>query len=166
MQRTWFNEKFDTATASTIDPEELELRDIAEDLAHKKTQAVTNLIEFAVWIILLTFCWFYLQTHPAEKVSLFSGVEMMREKVQMWFSAVPEEEKSLIRDKESLEKTMQEIVLLSKESTCLDETTKTNIDASFARLQKMDIETFKKQQKAFTTIVGLYYSKVREGCTE
>lgn len=167
MERSWFNDTFNKETAvANISPEEIELRDVAEDLAHKKTQAVTNLIEFIVWIILLAFCRFYLQTHPAEKVSLFSWVEMMREKVQMRFSSVPEEEKTIIRQKDSLEKTMQEIVLLSKENTCLDQATKTNIEASFARLQKMDSETFKKQQKAFNTIVGLYYTKVKEGCEE
>jgi hypothetical protein len=91
---------------------------------------------------------------------------MMREKVQMWFSAVPDEDKTIIRQKESLEKTMQEIVLLSNESTCLDETTRSNIEASFSRLQKMDLETYKKQSKAYNTIVGLYYNKVKEGCAE
>ncbi len=166
MKRWWYDDNFDTSTAQKIDPEEIELRDLAEDLAQKKTLAVTNLIEFVVWIILLAFCWFYLQTHPAEKVSLFSGVEMMWDKVQMWFSSVPEEDKTILRQKESLEKTMQEIVLLSKESTCLDEATRSNIDASFSRLQKMDLETYKKQSKAYNTIVWLYYNKVKEGCAE
>lgn len=167
MERSWYDDKFDKQSASLkISPEEMEIHDIAEDLAHKKTLAITNLIEFLVWIILLAFCWFYLQTHPAEKVSLFSWVEMMREKVQMWFSAVPDEDKTIIRQKESLEKTMQEIVLLSKESTCLDEATRSNIEASFSRLQKMDLETYKKQSKAYNTIVWLYYNKVKEGCKE
>ena len=81
---------------------------------------------------------------------------MMREKVQMWFSAVPDEDKTIIRQKESLEKTMQEIVLLSKESTCLDEATRSNIEASFSRLQKMDLETYKKQSKAYTLLLYRY----------
>jgi hypothetical protein len=167
MERSWYDDKFDKETATLkVSPEEMEIRDIAEDLAHKKSLAITNLIEFLVWVILLTFCWFYLQTHPAEKVSLFSGIEMMRNKVQMRFSSVPEEDKTILRQKESLEKTMQEIVLLSKESTCLDKTTKSNIDASFVRLQKMDLESYKKQSKAYNTIVWLYYNKVKEGCVE
>ncbi len=82
----------------------------------------------------------------------------------MWFSGTPEEEKNLINQKTSLEKTMQEIVLLSKENICLDESTKTSIEATFARIKKMGSEEYGKQQKTLNTLVGLYYTKVREAC--
>lgn len=130
----------------------------------KKAKAFSNVIEFLIGGILLVFCWFYLQTHPAEKVSLFSGVEVMWQKVQIWFSQMPAEDATLLEQKHSLEKTMQEIVLLSNENSCVDVQTKQNIADSFSRLQAMDLETYKKQHRAFNTVVSLYYTKVKSDC--
>jgi hypothetical protein len=132
----------------------------------KKTQAFSNIIEFCIGAILLVFCWFYLQTHPAEKISLFSGVEVMWQKVQIWFSQMPAEDATLLQQKNNLEKTMQEIVLLSKENTCLDADTRKSIADSYGRLQAMDLETYKNQHRAFNTVVSLYYTKVKTACDE
>jgi hypothetical protein len=113
---------------------------------------------------LLVFCWFYLQTHPAEKVSLFSGVEVMWQKVQIWFSQMPAEDATLLEQKNSLEKTMQEIVLLSKENSCVDEEAKKQIANFFSNLQSMDLETYKIKNRAFNSVVSLTYKKLKSDC--
>ena len=165
MQRTWYPETFDKKSATHLQESgDVELDEYAHEFFTKKAQALSNIIEFFIWAILLVFCWFYLQTHPAEKVSLFSGVEVMWQKVQIWFSQMSAEDATLLEQKNSLEKTMQEIVLLSKENTCVDEETKKSIVDSFSRLQAMDLETYKKQHRAFNTVVSLYYTKVKSDC--
>lgn len=143
----------------------MELNEYQHEFITKKAQAFSNIIEFAIGMILLTFCWFYLQTHPAEKVSLFSGMEVMRQKVQVLFSSMSAEDAKLFEQKQQLEKTMQEIVLLSKENTCVDAQARKNIEESFSRLKNMDLEMYKKQHKAFNTVVSLYYTKVKEDCS-
>lgn len=165
MERSWYPETFDKKSA-THEPERenVELDEYMHEFMTKKAQAFSNVIEFFIGAILLVFCWFYLQTHPAEKVSLFSGVEVMWQKVQIWFSQMPAEDATLLEQKQSLEKTMQEIVLLSKENSCVDAQTKQNIADSFSRLQAMDLETYKKQHRAFNTVVSLYYTKVKSDC--
>lgn len=167
MKRLWFPDTFDKGSASNLPTsQDVELNEYIQEFSTKKAQAFSNIIEFLIGIILLTFCWFYLQTHPAEKVSLFSGVEVMWQKVQMWFSHMSEEDATSLQQKDKLEKTMQEIVLLSKENTCVDEKTKQTISDSFAKLQAMDLETYKKQQRAYNSVVSLYYTKVKSDCAK
>lgn len=167
MERGGYPETFDTKTVTTKPVrDEIEREEYMHEFATKKAQAFSNIIEFTIGTILLAFCRFYLQTHPAEKVSLFSGVEVMWQKVQIWFSQMSVEDADMLNQKHNLEKTMQEIVLLSRENSCVDAEVKENIAESFARLQAMDLETYKKQQKAFNTVVSLYYTKVKEACDE
>ncbi|MDP2669904.1 MAG: hypothetical protein Q8O99_02675 [bacterium] len=40
----------------------------------------------------------------------------------------------------------------------------TSIKTSYEKLQDMDVETYKAQQKAYGTVANLYYTKVRQEC--
>lgn len=165
MERSWYPSTFDVQKwAEKPSVAITELEECLQELAIKKGQAFSNIIELCIGLILLTFCRYYLQTHPAEKVSLFSGVEVMWQKAQIWFSQMSSEDALLLEQKQNLEKTMHEIVLLSKENACVDEVTKQSINDSFTRLQGMDLETYKKQQRAFNTVISLYYTKVKSEC--
>lgn len=165
MERSGYPETFDPKKMEhQLERANIELEEYEHEFITKKTQAFSNIIEFLIWAILLVFCRFYLQTHPAEKISLFSGVEVMWQKMQVRVSQMSPEDATLLEQKHSLEKTMQEIVLLSKENSCVDAQTKSNIVDSFSRLQAMDLETYKKQQRAFNTVVNLYYTKVKSDC--
>ena len=140
------------------------MQHFAETLAEKKSQAMSNVIEFCVGGILLVFCFFYLQTHPAEKISLFSGVEVMRKKAAVWFTNPSSADTETLEKKDQLEKTFQEIILLAGQNACVDMPTRISIENSFAKLKAMDLETFRNQQKAYQTVVGLYYTKAKETC--
>lgn len=167
MKRTWYGESFDQKNVVHV-PDSQAADLAAEALTHefeeKKKQAFSNIIEFAIGVILLTFCRYYLQTHPAEKVSLFSGIEVMRQKTTFWLTNMSAEDTALFEKKQQLEKTFQEIVLLSTENTCVDQPTRSAIAESFQRLQAMDIQSFEQQQSAFATVIGVYYTKVKSDC--
>ena len=74
------------------------------------------------------------------------------------------EDALLLGQKQNLEKTMQEIVLLSKENSCVDSDARKSIADSFARLQAMDLEEYKIKERSFNTVVSLYYTKVKSDC--
>lgn len=165
MERKWYKETFDPKYG--VDKSvlaDIDTHHFAETVEEKKSQAMSNVIEFLVWGILLTFCFFYLQTHPAEKISLFSWVEVMRKKVTVWFSHPSSADAELVEKKDQLEKTFQEIILLAGQNSCVEVLTKKNIEESFSKLKAMNLDTFKQQQKAYQTVIGLYYAKAKEPC--
>lgn len=129
----------------------------------KKKKMLSNLIEFVVGSILLVFCISYLQNHPAEKVSLVSGMKLLVQKVSLRVHNFSGEDTELLQEKFQLEKTFQEILFLAEQSRCSESIT-VSIKTSYEKLQKMDIETYKAQQKAYSTVANLYYTKVRQEC--
>lgn len=43
-----------------------------------------NVIKFVIGIILLTVSFGYIQNHPAEKASIFSGFEVLRQRLEVF----------------------------------------------------------------------------------
>lgn len=166
MERTGYPESFDTKTAAPIHDISSTEQQYREELLARKKQIFPNVIEFLVGSILLVFCYFYLQTHPAEKVSLFTWIETMWQKVTLKLKDFSGTDAALHQRKIQVEKTFQEIVFLAEQSTCLDATSRSNIENSYQRLKAMDLATYEKQQRAYDTVIGLYYTKVREECVK
>ena len=52
---------------------------------YDKKQLRWNIIKFVIWLILLALSRGYIQKHPAEKVSVFSGFDVLWQKVEVFF---------------------------------------------------------------------------------
>ncbi|MDP2669903.1 MAG: hypothetical protein Q8O99_02670 [bacterium] len=87
----------------------------AEELAVKKKKNVSNIIEFLVGGVLLLFCFSYLQNHPAEKVSLVSGMKLLVQKVSLRVHNFSGADTEVLQEKFQLEKTFQEILFLAEQ---------------------------------------------------
>ncbi len=58
----------------------------AEKLVKRKKKVMMNLVELSIGVVLLIFCFTYLKSHPAEKLSVFSSVDVLVQKVKVALS--------------------------------------------------------------------------------
>lgn len=79
-----------------------------------------NLIKFFIWLVLLWMSWSYLQKHPAEKVSIFSGFEVLFQKIEIFVQNIFWEHWELLERKYSMEKYYKELIKMAENNKCMD----------------------------------------------
>lgn len=96
-------------------------------LKFSKSMAITewqqlkrNLIKFVIWIILLLMSWSYIQKHPAEKVSVFSGFEVLFQKTEIFVQNIFWDHGDLLERKYSMEKYYKELIKMAENNKCID----------------------------------------------
>ncbi len=86
---------------------------------NEKKQLKTNIIKFAIWIVLLLMSWSYLQKHPAEKVSVFSWFEVLFQKAEVFIQNLFGEDGDLLERKYSMEKYYKELIKMAENNKCV-----------------------------------------------
>ena len=79
-----------------------------------------NLIELGIWIVLLLMCYWYIQTHPAERISFFSWYKVIYQQTEIFFQDLFGKNGDLLRQKYSLESYYQVLINLAEEKYCID----------------------------------------------
>ncbi len=86
----------------------------------EKKELKKNFIKFAIWIVLLLISWSYVQKHPAEKVSVFSGFEVMFQKAEIFVQNIFGQHGELLERKYSLEKYYKELIKMAENNKCMN----------------------------------------------
>jgi hypothetical protein len=84
-----------------ISHKEQELRDA---LVKRKKRLGSNLVEFFVGCILLVFAFNYLKGHPAERTSIFAGLEVMVQNVEVRLAKMFEGDGEMLSQKKKFQK--------------------------------------------------------------
>ena len=129
-------------------------------IAEKKKRLKVNILEFFVWLILWWFCWSYLQTHPAEKTALLTGIKVITQKVNIWFSA----EGDVLKQKYDLERNFEEVISLGKWSSCLAPLDLVDLRRKYKMLQSLSAEEFMKEKGSYMGTVWSMYRKIQSAC--
>lgn len=167
MERKWYNEDFNKDTLESKDSLEiLELEETKHEYAELKSKLLVNLVEFIVWVVLLSFCYMYLQSHPAEKTSLFSWVDVIVQKVKIFFTDITWGNWEDVEAKYKLEQTFDEILSLAKSWDCLSSTELEKAEKASTVLKAMELEEFLEKERTFRTTASLYYTKARKACSK
>jgi len=163
MKRNWYPEWFDTRHVQTErDQAIIELGHLTQKYNAKKNKLKVNVLELLVWWILLFFCFQYLQTHPAEKVALLSGFEVITQKVRVFFA----DESQDLQWKYDLERSFVEVISLAKEWSCLAVDEIKEIENRLYALEKMDFSTYESQKSAFLNYLRKQYMIVKDWCED
>ena len=85
---------------------------------YDKKQLKWNIIKFVIWLVLLVLSRWYIQKHPAEKVSVFSGFDVLRQKVEVFFHNTFKWNWDLLERKYSLEKYYKELLIMAEGNEC------------------------------------------------
>ncbi len=126
----------------------------------QKKEFKWNIIKFIIWIVLLWMCRWYLQNHPAEKVSVFSGFEVLRQKVEVVRHNRFSSNWDLLENKYSIEKYYKELITMAENNPCITSEQFNDLETTYKNLQSEDkdmlnetLPEYTKQAYIFEAIV-------------
>ena len=108
---------------------------------YDKKQLRWNIIKFVIWLILLALSRWYIQKHPAEKVSVFSGFDVLWQKVVVFFHNTFKWNWDLLERKYSLEKYYKDLLNMAEWNECLDTDQFNEISEVYEKLKAENNET-------------------------
>ena len=109
-----------------------------EKVSEKKTmkkKLIHDLIELVIWVALLWMCFWYIQTHPAEKVSFFSWYKVIYQQTEILFQEIFGKNGDFLREKYSLESYYEALITLSEEKPCVDSGVVSELQEVYSELQ-------------------------------
>lgn len=107
---------------------------ISEKQAMKK-KLIHNFVELVIWCILLWMCYWYIQTHPAEKISFFSWYKVIYQQTEIFFQNLFGKNWEYLKQKYSLESYYQVLITLSEEKPCIDPNVVADLHETYESLQ-------------------------------
>ena len=107
---------------------------ISERQAMKK-KLIHNFVELVIWCILLWMCYWYIQTHPAEKISFFSWYKVIYQQTEIFFQNLFGKNWEYLKQKYSLESYYQVLITLSEEKPCIDPSVVADLHETYESLQ-------------------------------
>ena len=107
---------------------------VSEKQAMKK-KLIHNLVELVIWCVLLWMCYWYIQTHPAEKISFFSWYKVIYQQTEIFFQNIFGKNWELLKQKYSLESYYQVLITLSEEKPCIDAEIVSELHETYEKLQ-------------------------------
>ena len=103
-----------------------------------------NLIKLIIWLVLLSFSYSYILNHPAEKASIFSGFEVLWQRVVVYMHKVTNTNSEAFQKKYDYEKTYEELANMAQNKTCVDPEVLTEINETYLTLQKEWVSTLEE----------------------
>ena len=108
---------------------------------YDKKQLRWNIIKFVIWLILLVLSRWYIQKHPAEKVSVFSGCDVLRQKVEVFLHNTFKGNWNFLEQKYSLEKYYKELLNMAEWNECLSTEQYNEISEMYEKLKAENNKT-------------------------
>jgi predicted negative regulator of RcsB-dependent stress response len=123
-----------------------------------------NIIKFVIGIILLGMCYGYIQNHPAEKESVFSGFEVLWQRVNVRIHQETNSNSAALQEKYSDEQTYDELVKMAASKTCVDVNIVTELNETFLNLKKESLSTLAEDHPGYMRKATELKSMI-ENCT-
>ncbi len=109
-------------------------RPISEKKA-MKNKLIKNFIELVIWLALLRMCYSYIQSHPAEKISFFSGYKVIYQQTEIFFHNIFGKNWDVLKQKYNLESYYQAMITLSEEKPCVNPEMINDLHSTYQALQ-------------------------------
>ena len=95
-----------------------------------------NLVKLIIGLVLLGFSWSYIQNHPAEKASIFSGFQVLWQRVVVYVHKITNTDSEAFQKKYDYEKTYEELINMAENKKCVDPAVLTELNETYLKLQK------------------------------
>jgi len=125
---------------------------------------VRNIIKFFVWTTLLIICFAYLQKHPAEKVSVLSGFEVMWQKWQLIWHRVFYDDAELLDKRYKLQKYYKELVRTAENCKGIDVETLENLHEDYIVVKDLKGNALKYELAEYIRLVYQYEAVINQSC--
>ncbi|MCX6822922.1 MAG: hypothetical protein NTX91_02900 [candidate division SR1 bacterium] len=123
-----------------------------------------NIIKFIIGLILLGFSVSYMSNHPAEKSSILSGFEVLRQRVAVYYHKVTNTNPAALQKKYDYEKTYEELIKMGESTSCVDPNVMTALNETYLELQKEAIKNLDTDLPGYMRKASEYKTMI-ENCT-
>ncbi len=124
-----------------------------------------NVVKFLIGIVLLSFSFVYIQNHPAEKASIFSGFQVLWQRVVVYVHKITNTNSEAFQKKFDYEKTYQELMNMAETKKCVAPEVLTEIGESYAKLQKEGVATLEENLPGYIRKANEYKNMI-DNCTK
>jgi len=125
---------------------------------------IKNIIKFIIWSWLLAICFVYLGSHPAEKAAVFSGFEVMYQKVNIVVHKTIWSNGDMLEKKYNLQKYYKELLRIAEDQKCLDIEAIKALRESYETLKKESLSEFSNNASEYTHSIYKYDSIIKKWC--
>ncbi len=123
-----------------------------------------NLVKFVIGLVLLGFSYSYIQNHPAEKSSIFSGFQILWQRVVVYYHKVTNTNSEAFQRKYDYEKTYQELINMAQNKACVDSNVLTVINETYMNLKKEGVKTLESDLPGYIRKANEYKNMI-DNCT-
>lgn len=132
----------------------------------RKSELKRNLVKFIIWIVLLVFCFVYIQNNPAERVSIFSWFQVIFQKVAVVYNQVIGKNWELLKRKYSLEKYYKELIKSAEDRKCVSLEVIKKITEEYNSLKNEDVSTLETRLPAYSRASYQHEVDIEKWCEE
>lgn len=123
-----------------------------------------NVIKFIIGLILLIISYGYIQNHPAEKASIFSGFEVLRQRVEVFFYRIADKDSEGLKNKFDLEKTFDELISSAESKGCADASVVDGLHEALTNLKKERIADLANNMGTYRRQISEYKAQIDASC--
>lgn len=123
-----------------------------------------NIIKFTIGIVLLVFCGTYLSIHQAEKISLFSSLDILRDKAKVMTHNIIGNQGNTLQKKYAILRDYEMLMGEIEQNKCFTPTKREEIAKYFETIKTMNADTFTKKQYLIQIEMGNLQQTMKETC--
>ncbi len=124
-----------------------------------------NIIKLIIWLILLGFSFSYIQNHPAEKASIFSGFQVLWQRAVVYVHKLTNTNSEAFQKKYDYEKTYTELINMATNKECVDPAVLTEINETYLQLKKEGIKTLDENLPGYIRKANEYKNMI-DNCSK
>lgn len=123
-----------------------------------------NIVKFVVGIALLSISYWYIQNHPAERVSIMSGFSVMYEKWQLFVYDLLWKDTTVLRQKHRLDQYYQEIIRVAEHKWCTAPDLLRDIHETYNTFSHLTLEELWGYLQYYSAQAVEFDAAVQESC--
>ena len=123
-----------------------------------------NIVKFVIGIILLSISYIYIQNHPAEKVSILSGFQVMYERWQLFVYDILGKDSSVLRQKHRLNQYYQELMRLAESRSCVEPELLADIFETYMHFSQQSNEELSESISYFSIKATEFDNAIQQAC--
>jgi hypothetical protein len=124
-----------------------------------------NIVKLIIGLILLGFSYSYIQNHPAEKASIFSGFQVLWQRVVVYVHKVTNTDSEAYQKKYDYEKTYQELINMAENKKCVNPAVLVEINETYLKLKKEGLKTLDENLPGYIRTANEYKNMI-DHCTK
>jgi hypothetical protein len=123
-----------------------------------------NVIKFIIGLILLSISYVYIQWHPAEKASIFSGFEVLYQRIEVFFYKITNKDSEGLKTKFDLEKTFDELINTAETKWCAQANVLDELREVMASLKRESIADLENNMWNYKRKISEYKAMIDATC--